>query len=144
MQVESFLARYPPFSALPGDDLHRIAGSVQFARGERAESLVNYERAIQAAFREVDDALISSEKFTEQLAAQDQTVAAERARLELSLLRYEAGVSSYSDVLDAQRSLFSSELILAQLRGARLAAIAQLYRALGGGWVRSRLAGGSG
>lgn len=107
----------------------------------REEALVTYERSIQSAFREVEDALISAQKLAEQLAAQEQTVAAERSRLDLSLLRYEGGVASYSDVLDAQRSLFSAELILAQLRGVRLAAISQLYRALGGGWNGAAEAG---
>lgn len=126
--------RFAPQVATPIFNAGRIAGGVQVARAERSEALVEYERSIRSAFREVEDALISTEKLTEQLVAQDRTVAAERSRLELSLLRYQSGVSSYSDVLDAQRSLFNAELVLAQLRAARLSAIAQLYRALGGGW----------
>jgi len=126
--------RFAPQVATPIFNAGRIAGGVEVARAVRAEALVNYERAIQSAFREVEDSLVSTHKLAEQLAAQEKTVAAERGRLELSTLRYEGGVSSYSDVLDAQRSLFGAELILAQLRSVRLVAIAQLYRALGGGW----------
>jgi NodT family efflux transporter outer membrane factor (OMF) lipoprotein len=126
--------RLGPQLAAPIFNAGRIAGGVQVARATREEAVVAYEQAIQNAFREVEDALVSTQKLGEQLDAQAKTVEAERVRLELSELRYESGVASYSDVLDAQRSLFSAELILAQLGSARLTSIAQLYRALGGGW----------
>lgn len=50
------------------------------------------------------------------------------------MLRYENGYVNYLEVLDAQRSLFNAELQQVQLRGARLTAIVNLYKALGGGW----------
>jgi multidrug efflux system outer membrane protein len=109
----------------------RIRGGVEVARGARDEALAEYQRSIQNAFREVEDALVSVQKISEQRTAQEKTVGAERSRLELSNLRYESGVASYSDVLDAERSLFAAELTLAQLRSSRLSAIAQVYRALG-------------
>jgi multidrug efflux system outer membrane protein len=52
----------------------------------------------------------------------------------LARLRYDGGVSNYLEVLDAQRSLFSSELTLAQANRDQLVALVQLYKALGGGW----------
>ena len=54
--------------------------------------------------------------------------------MRLATLRYDNGYSSYLEVLDAERALFSAELALAQARSAHLAAAVDLYRALGGGW----------
>ena len=61
----------------------------------------------------------------------------EQRRLELSQLRYDEGIASFSDVLDAQRFQFSAELTAVQTRNNLLAAVAQLYKALGGGWTTS-------
>jgi len=82
----------------------------------------------------VDDALVSIARIREQLVADEAVVKAERRRLELSDLRYEGGVASFSDVLDAQRFLFSAELTAVQTRNALLNTTVQLYKALGGGW----------
>ena len=112
----------------------RIRAGVQVAEARKSELLAAYELAIQNAFREVEDALVSITKLREQISVGEANVAAERRRLVLSLDRYENGVSSYLEVLDAERSLFSAELGLAQYRGDLLAARAQLYKALGGGW----------
>jgi len=52
----------------------------------------------------------------------------------LSILRYTGGTTTYLEVLDGQRSLFSAELVLAQARGTEYQSLVQLYRVLGGGW----------
>jgi multidrug efflux system outer membrane protein len=57
-----------------------------------------------------------------------------RGSTQLSTQRYENGVDSYLQVLDAQRNLFQGELDLARIRLRELASIVDLYRALGGGW----------
>lgn len=113
----------------------RIRAGVQVAKAQEQAALAVYGQAIQNAFREVDNAIISITKLREQLAADEANVQAEARRLELSQWRYEAGISSFSDVLDAQRFLFSSELNAVQTRNDLLSAIAQLYKALGGGWA---------
>jgi multidrug efflux system outer membrane protein len=107
---------------------------VRVAEARRTAALAEYEKAIQNAFREVEDALTGVAHLREQLAADEAVVTAERRRLELSTLRYEGGVASYSDVLDAQRFLFSAELTAVQTRSTLLNATVQLYKALGGGW----------
>lgn len=112
----------------------RIRAGVRAAEAGRKAALANYEKAIQNAFREVDDALVGIARYREQLAADTEVVEAERRRLELSTLRYEGGVASYSDVLDAQRFLFNAELTAVQTRNNFLSTMVQLYRALGGGW----------
>jgi outer membrane protein, multidrug efflux system len=112
----------------------RVRAGVQIAEARRTELLAAYERAIQNAFREVEDALVTAAKLREEITIGEAAVAAERRRLALSLDRYENGVSSYFDVLDAERFLFSAELNLIQSRSDLLSALAQLYKALGGGW----------
>jgi multidrug efflux system outer membrane protein len=97
-------------------------------------AVAQYEKAIQAGFREVADALIARSTYADQLDAQAAQAAAERERFRLSELRYRNGVASYLDLLDAQRSLFAIEQALAQTRLAQRISEVQLYRALGGGW----------
>jgi outer membrane protein TolC len=82
----------------------------------------------------VSDALEGHRKTSEQRVQQERLVEALRASTRLSTQRYEGGVDNYLQVLDAQRNLFRGELDLARLRQQELAAIVQLYRALGGGW----------
>ena len=70
----------------------------------------------------------------EQRNQQEQLVKSLEDAVRLSNLRYKGGLDSYLQVLDAQRTLFSGELGLAQLRLAERLSVVQLYRALGGGW----------
>src|SRR5206468_6305337 len=126
--------RVAPQVVAPIFNFGRIRGGVELARGREHELLIEYERAIQTGFREVEDALISIEKLGQEVEAQQKNTDAERARLNLSELRYQGGVASYAEVLDAQRFLFSAELTLTTLRASQLTSVVQLYRALGGGW----------
>jgi NodT family efflux transporter outer membrane factor (OMF) lipoprotein len=112
----------------------RTGANVQFVESVHRELVVNYQRTIYTAFREVADALEGHRKTNEQRAQQERLVEALRASTRLSTQRYEGGVDNYLQVLDAQRNLFRGELDLARLRQQELAAIVQLYRALGGGW----------
>lgn len=96
--------------------------------------IAQYERTIQTAFREVADALDARETFERQLAAQIAQVQAQQVRFDLSLDRYREGVAGYLDVLSAQGELYTAQQALIQLRADRLTNLADLYRALGGGW----------
>jgi len=126
--------RFAPQVVAPIFQGGRIRAGVQVANARQRGALAAYEQAIRNSFREVDDALISIQRLREQLAADEDNVVAEQRRLELSELRYDGGIASYSDLLDAQRFLFSAELNAVQTRSDLLAATAQLYKALGGGW----------
>jgi outer membrane protein, multidrug efflux system len=125
---------FAPQIAAPIFNSGRIRAGVRFARAEQIAALAEYEETIQNAFREVEDGLVSIMKLKEQVNAETAGVAAERRRLALSRMRYENGVSSYSDVLDAERFLFNAELGLVQTRAQLLTAYAQFYKTLGGGW----------
>lgn len=126
--------RFAPQLLAPIFSGGRIRAGVQVAEARQQAALASYAQAIQSAFREVDDALISILKLREQLAADEASERAERRRFELSELRYTEGIASYTDLLDAQRFLFSAQLRTVQTRNDLLAATAQLYKALGGGW----------
>jgi multidrug efflux system outer membrane protein len=121
-------------ASVPVFNAGRTRGNVRFAEAVQRELVVNYQRAIYTAFREVSDALAAHSKTAAQRAEQERLVEALRASARLSTQRYEGGVDNYLQVLDAQRNLFQGELDLARLRRLELTAIVQLYRALGGGW----------
>jgi NodT family efflux transporter outer membrane factor (OMF) lipoprotein len=113
----------------------RTKANVRYAEAVQRELVVNYQRAIYTAFREVSDSLAGYRKTADQRAEQERLVDALRASTQLSTQRYQGGVDNYLQVLDAQRNLFQGELELARLRQQELASIVQLYRALGGGWT---------
>jgi NodT family efflux transporter outer membrane factor (OMF) lipoprotein len=115
----------------------RTRANVRLTESVQREAVVNYQRAIYTALREVADSLAGYRKTGEQRAEQERLVEALRESTRLSTQRYQGGLDSYLPVLDAQRTLFQGELDLARLRQLELASIVQLYRALGGGWSPS-------
>jgi len=115
-------------------DAGRNRANLRSAEVARDIAVAQYERSIQQAFRDVADALAGRATFGEQVRAQAGVVEAETARLRLARLRYDNGVASYLDLLDAQRSLYGAQQGLVQARLARLQNQVQLYRSLGGGW----------
>ena len=123
-----------PGATLPIFNAGRVRSGVRFSEAQQREALARYEQAIRTAFREVSDALIEHGKTVEQREQQGALVAALRETRRLSAVRYEGGLDSYLQVLDADRNLFQGELELARLRLRELDAVVELYRALGGGW----------
>lgn len=122
-------------AAVPLFNAGRTRGNVQLAEAIHREALVNYQRVIYTAFRDVADGLANYAKTGEQRRQQEQLVQTLTESARLATERYRGGLDSYLPVLDAQRTLFNGELALAQLRQRELASIVQLYRALGGGWT---------
>ena len=112
-----------------------IAGQVHQAEARQQEALLGYQKAIQVAFQEVSDALLTHAKARDQLAFQDRQVRTLRNYVELARLRYDEGYTSYIEVLDAERNLFSAEVAHTQTRSQVYASLVNLYKALGGGWV---------
>ena len=124
-----------PQLLLPIFDAGRNRAGLGVASAARDIAVAQYERAIQTAFREVSDALAGRATLADQLQAQRNVAEAEAGRLRLSQMRYDAGVSSFLDLLDAQRSLFTAQQAEIQTRLLRLQNQVLLYRALGGGWT---------
>jgi NodT family efflux transporter outer membrane factor (OMF) lipoprotein len=119
---------------MPIFDFGRTRGGVESARAGRDIAVAQYERSIQTAFREVSDALAGQATYAEQLRAARSAAASEANRFSLAEQRYKSGTSSYLDLLDAQRSLFTAQLTAVQANLARLQNQVTLYRVLGGGW----------
>jgi len=112
----------------------RHVANLDAAKVRKHIEIARYEHAIQGAFREVADALVARQLFDDQLAAQQDRVTAEQARLALSQQRYREGIESYLAVLDSQQDLYLAQNQLIEVRLQRLQNLADLYRTLGGGW----------
>jgi len=112
-----------------------IYGQVKMAEAIQQQTLFSYQKTIQTAFQEVEDALVDQKRTREQLEAQKRQMDALREYTRFARLRYENGLTSYIEVLDAERSLFSTELSYAQTQGILFGALVNLYKAMGGGWV---------
>jgi multidrug efflux system outer membrane protein len=112
----------------------RLAEQFKGSKAFYEETVASYEGTIVSAFAEVSNALITREKLSSVRALQEKAVAAYRESVELSLMRYDAGLAGYYEVLDAQQQLFPAELDLTRTQLSQLLAVVDLYRVLGGGW----------
>ena len=115
-------------------DVNRNIYQVQIYTAREKQVMLQYQQAVAQAFREVSDALLAREGYTESLRNQDQQVAALRATREQVLKRYTVGYSPYFEVIDADSNLFIAELARVQVYRNSLVSFVQLYKALGGGW----------
>ena len=111
-----------------------LRGNLKVAESQHQQALLAYQQTIQRAFGDVSDALVGYQKFHEVRVRQEDTVKDLQESVRLSDMRYKGGTTTYLEVLDGQRSLFSAELTLAQARGTEYQSLVQLYRSLGGGW----------
>lgn len=112
-----------------------ISGQVQQAEAGQTAALLSYESAIQSAFADVENALVSRGKIGEQLDAQGRLVKASREYERLAWLQYNGGYTPYFTVLQAQQQLFPAELNWAQTRASLFISLVNIYKAMGGGWV---------
>jgi NodT family efflux transporter outer membrane factor (OMF) lipoprotein len=112
----------------------RIKSNVRLAEAQKQDAIVQYEKSIQTAFSEVSDALAQRRRAREIRVQQELLVGAVRDRVRLAYTRYQTGVDSLLNALDADRDLFFNELVLAQDRRNELLAMVRLYKSLGGGW----------
>ena len=112
----------------------RLVNQARVARARAEEARARYEQTALNALREAGDALAGARAARDQVVAQETQARALRRALELADMRYQTGVASYLEVLDAQRSLFDAELALSQAQLGQLTAAVQLYKALGGSW----------
>jgi multidrug efflux system outer membrane protein len=111
-----------------------LRGNLRLAESQHQQALLAYRQTIQRAFADVSDALIGYQKLHQVRVRLEDSVADLQESVRLSNMRYRGGTTTYLEVLDGQRSLYSEELTLAQARGSEYQSLVQLYRALGGGW----------
>jgi outer membrane protein TolC len=112
----------------------RLKSNVKFAEAQQQSALAQYEKSIQTAFTEASDALIAHQRTRESRIQQEALVTALQDRTRLAYVRYQGGVDTQLNALDADRDLFQAELALSQIRLNELLSVVQLYKALGGGW----------
>lgn len=126
----SFLPRLD----LPIFDFGNRRANLDLAEVRRDIRVTQYERAVQTGFREVADALVARSRYVDQLQAQEDLVEEAQRTYTLSSHRYETGIDSFLQVLDAQRTLFDAQKALLATRAQQQLNLVQLYRSLGGGW----------
>jgi len=122
-----------PSIDLPIFDWGTRKANIKISETEQQIALADYEKAIQSAFREVNDALAAHAHIDERLAAQRRLVSATETTYKLSTARFRAGIDSYLTVLDAQRSAYAAQQGLLMLEQSKLNNQIELYKALGGG-----------
>lgn len=125
---------FMPQISLPIFDGGANQANLDSAKAAQGIAVAQYEKSIQTAFREVADALAQRSAVGDQLQAQNALVQASGEVLQMSQARFDRGVDSYLDVLDAQRSWYGARQTLIGTRLARLTNGVTLYKALGGGW----------
>ena len=108
--------------------------NIRASEAKRDQQYLTYQKAVLAAFQDVENALVSYSKDKERQAALETDVSQYRKAADVAMTRYTSGLSNFLDVLDAQRSLFAAEDSLVHIRSAVDIDVASLYKALGGGW----------
>jgi multidrug efflux system outer membrane protein len=126
--------QFAPRITLPIFDAGANQANLELSQANRDIAVAQYERSIQVAFREVADALAGRATYGDQLRAQQAQLQAEQTRSDLAELRFRNGVSSFLDVLDAQRALFQTQQATIVVQAAQQQNLVTLYKVLGGGW----------
>ncbi|WP_413737320.1 efflux transporter outer membrane subunit [Sodalis sp. RH21] len=111
-----------------------LNAQVDISTSTRNQALYNYEKTVRSAFSEVNDSLDAILRLQEQLKETEQQEEVVREALRIAHNRYANGYASYLEELDAQRTLFTTQVGVIQLRNNVLLAQIDLYRSLGGGW----------
>lgn len=117
----------------------RVDADVERARARYEENVARYRGRLLVAFQEVEDGLSGLRILAEQAAVQDRAVASSKRTAALSAARYNAGLVSYLEVVDAERTALQSERLATQIQGQRLVTSVFLIKALGGGWEDSSI-----
>ena len=112
----------------------KLTNNLHYAKAEDQELVDTYRQTIAGAFRDVDNALVAYSKTREYREKQEMQTEATRDAVRLARMRYNAGATSYLEVLTNDANLYSSELTLKTAQQQEALSLVQLYNALGGGW----------
>ncbi|MCW8038868.1 MULTISPECIES: multidrug efflux RND transporter AdeIJK outer membrane channel subunit AdeK [Acinetobacter] len=129
----SFVWGLGPSLDIPIFDWGTRKANIKISETDQQIALSDYEKSIQSAFREVNDALAVRQNIGDRLSAQRRLVDATNTTYKLSNARFRAGIDSYLTVLDAQRTSYAAEQGLLLLEQANLNSQVELYKSLGGG-----------
>jgi len=112
----------------------KLRGQLQLSEETKKEMVLNYQKTIITAFRDVSNALIAADKQRAYREQQEKLVAAAEDATRLARIRYQGGATAYLEVLTTDTNLFTAQLNLAIAQQNEALALVQLYAALGGGW----------
>ncbi|MHB0766117.1 efflux transporter outer membrane subunit [Stutzerimonas sp. NM35] len=127
---------FAPSLSLPIFAGGRNRANLDLAEVRKDAAVAEYEGTIQGAFREVADALAATDTLRREEVARRALADSSQAAMALAKARYEGGVDDHLRYLDAQRSTFTDGSTLIQISTERQIALVDLFKALGGGWIR--------
>lgn len=130
---EGHVWSFAPQISIPIFTWGKNKANLEAAEIDRDIAVANYEKAIQTAFREVSDALAQNGVVDDQLTAQKALLEATAETYRLSDVRYKKGIDSFLTVLDAQRSMYSAQQAMIDVRLLKLTSRVTLFKVLGGG-----------
>jgi multidrug efflux system outer membrane protein len=125
--------------AMPLFNSGLTAAQVDQAKAQEKQAVAQYQETIQKAFSETRSTLIANQTVQKKIEYELVQVNALKVQLRLATLRYDNGYSSYLEVLDAQRSLFNTQLSLVAAQRNQRKAQVEFIKAIGGGWERPDL-----
>jgi multidrug efflux system outer membrane protein len=123
-----------PSMTLPIFQGGKLRANLKSSKAAYEETLANYRQSILVALQEVEDSLIDARAYAKQGQALDAAIASAQETQRLAELRYQKGLASYFEVVDANRTVLNAKLLSAQVEGQRLMASVAMLKALGGGW----------
>ncbi len=123
-----------PSMTLPIFQGGKLKANLASAKAGYEETLNNYKQTILVALQEVEDSMLDASAYDKQAKALDAAIAAAQETQRLAELRYQKGLASYFEVVDANRTVLNAKLLAAQVQGQRLMASVAMLKALGGGW----------
>ena len=129
----AFIWSVGPSLDIPIFDWGTRKANIKISETDQQIALSDYEKSIQSAFREVNDALAVRQNIGDRLSAQRRLVEATNTTYKLSNARFRAGIDSYLTVLDAQRASYAAEQGLLLLEQANMNNQVEVYKTLGGG-----------
>ena len=112
-----------------------IRQNIEVQSALQEQALIQYEATLLSALEEVENALVAYVEVQQRRQSLTEATDAAQKALELARYKYEAGLTDFNNVLDAQRSLLSFQEQLAQNEGTVTSNLVRLYKALGGGWT---------
>ena len=123
-----------PSMTLPIFQGGKLKANLAASRARYDETLAAYRQSILTAIREVEDSMLDAQGYARQSSALNAAIAAAQETQRLAELRYQKGLASYFEVVDANRTVLNAKLLAAQIDGQRLVASVAMLKALGGGW----------
>jgi outer membrane protein, multidrug efflux system len=112
----------------------KLRGQLELSEQTKQEMVLNYQKTITQAFRDVSNSLIALKEQREYREQQEKLVGAAEDAVRLARVRYQGGSTGYLEVLTTDSNLFAAQLNLVTAQQDEALAIVQLYGALGGGW----------